>query len=350
MSFETLRTERLQLRVPRIDDIDALVARRNDVDVAALQSWQTPYPESSARSVIERSIEMDGPESDSWWMLTIASPDDSEIYGDLALKLEWDGRAGEVGYTLARAHWGHGYAVEAVDRLLSWLFDEQGVTRVHGTMHPDNLRSARVLERCGFEFEGHTRNSFWVGDENSDDWHYGLTPEQWRSWNDRPTGPPDVVELVEPYPIGLRKVVELGVHKSQDHLVAPIAHSLSQVAVPPFEEGFDGSDPTHPRVSPWPRIILADGEPAGFVMVEEPTEANPEPYLWRLLVDRRHQGRNIGFRVMEAVLEQARAWGAASLLVSYVEGYGSPKPFYERVGFVPTGEVDDGETIARLVL
>ena len=340
--FETLRTERLQLRIPRIDDLDALVARRNDADVAALQSWQTPYPESAARAVIEGSIEMGVPASDRWWMLTIASPDDAEIYGDLALKLEWDGRAAEVGYTLARAHWGRGFAVEAVNCLLRWLFEDQGVTRVHGTMHPDNLRSARVLERCGFEFEGHTRNSFWVGDENSDDWHYGLTPEKWERWQSRPQGKPNAVELREIDSEMVRALIDLDVHQSQSHLVSPVAVSLAEAGFPPIYRRV-------PEV-PWPRMVVADDELAGFVMVALANEDSPEPYLWRLLIDRRHQRRGIGWRVLEAVAEEARGWGAEALTVSYVEGIGSPKPVYDAFGFVPTGEYEDGETIARLVL
>jgi diamine N-acetyltransferase len=40
--------------------------------------------------------------------------------------------------------------------------------------------------------------------------------------------------------------------------------------------------------------------------------------------------------------------GAKTLLTSWVDGKGSPRPFYERYGFVATGEVVDDETEARL--
>ena len=63
-----------------------------------------------------------------------------------------------------------------------------------------------------------------------------------------------------------------------------------------------------------------------------------------------HQRRGIGRQVLEQVAEQAREWGAESLLVSWVEGHGSPGPMYERFGFVPTGEIDDDEIVARLPL
>ena len=54
-----------------------------------------------------------------------------------------------------------------------------------------------VLERTGFLFEGETKSSFWVGDEVSDDWIYGMTRPEWQTWHDRPRHPPDSVNLVE---------------------------------------------------------------------------------------------------------------------------------------------------------
>jgi len=235
--------------------------------------------------------------------------------------------------------------MDACPRALGQRVCSQNVTRIQATMHPENFASARVAESTGFVFEGHTRNSYWVGDENSDDWIYGITPDLWHHWITRPRTAPDVVTLVEPYPVGLRDVVKLETHHSQKRFVAPIVTSLAQVAVPPPEEGNDLA-----RVKPWPRIIHADDEAVGFVMLEEPTRTAPEPYLWRLLIDRRHQGRGIASEALRVVIDQVREWGAESLLVSYVEGIGSPRSFYDRLGFVPTGEVDDGETVARLVL
>ena len=64
-------------------------------------------------------------------------------------------------------------------------------------------------------------------------------------------------------------------------------------------------------VVPWMRGVEADGELAGFVMLAEVTDAHPEPYLWRLFVDRRHQRRGIGDRVLALVVERLRAEGHA---------------------------------------
>ncbi len=90
--------------------------------------------------------------------------------------------------------------------------------------------------------------------------------------------------------------------------------------------------------------------PVGFVMIAEATETSPEPFLWRLLVDRFHQGRGVGSRVIELLAERAREAGCGRLLVSWVPGRGGPERFYLNLGFVPTGEMDEDEVIAALQL
>jgi ribosomal protein S18 acetylase RimI-like enzyme len=85
-------------------------------------------------------------------------------------------------------------------------------------------------------------------------------------------------------------------------------------------------------------------------MLAQRTDAHPEAYLWRLLIDRRHQRRGIGTSALQLLFERLRAHGHESLLVSWHPGPGGPGPLYERLGFVPTGELEEDEVIARLQL
>jgi RimJ/RimL family protein N-acetyltransferase len=282
---------------------------------------------------------MEGPSNDEWWMAVVADGETGEVLGDLALHLTWQGRTAEVGYTLAREHWGKGYATEALQALIEYLFDGLGVTRVFGMLHPDNVASAMVLERCGLLFEGHTRSSFWLGDEVSDDWIYGMTRPDWETWRDRPRHPPEAVSLIEVTTENEGKVSKLATHKTQEAFVAPMCWSFADAL---FPEVVDGGP-----VVPWMRAVVADGEIVGFVMLALRTEYHPEPFLWRLLIDRRHQRRGIGGRVLELVAEECLKMGERSLLTSWVEGKGSPRRFYLRHGFLPTGKIVDEETEAR---
>jgi [ribosomal protein S5]-alanine N-acetyltransferase len=66
-------------------------------------------------------------------------------------------RRGEMGNVLAQAHWGKGYATEAGAAMLRYGFDEVGFHRITATCDPDNVASARVLEKIGMRYEGQLR-------------------------------------------------------------------------------------------------------------------------------------------------------------------------------------------------
>jgi RimJ/RimL family protein N-acetyltransferase len=337
--FTPIRTDRLLIRPFVPEDAAGLAARRNDPEVARLQNWEVPYPVERAEKVVSELVAIEGPANDEWWMAVVADADSGEVLGDLALQLTWQGRTAEVGYTFARDHWGRGYATEALAALIEYLYQGLGVTRVFGMLHPDNVASAMVLERCGLLFEGHTRSSFWLGDEVSDDWIYGMTRPDWEQWQERPRHPPRSIGLVEVTTENERVVYKLATHKTQEAFVAPMSGSYSDAL---FPEVVDGAP-----VVPWMRAVVADDEIVGFVMLALRTDHHPEPFLWRLLIDRLHQRRGIGGGVLDLVAEECRKMGDRSLLTSWVEGKGSPRPFYLRHGFEPTGKIVDEETEAR---
>jgi diamine N-acetyltransferase len=138
-------------------------------------------------------------------------------------------------------------------------------------------------------------------------------------------------------------VVALRIAASQETYVSTVADSLEEARETP--EG-----------NPWYRAIYADDQPVGFVMLS--WNVTPDPpriigpwFLWKLLIDERHQGRGYGRGAVKLVADIARDHGASELLTSYVVGEKSPEPFYRRIGFVPTGEQDEkGEIVLTLRL
>jgi GNAT superfamily N-acetyltransferase len=108
-----------------------------------------------------------------------------------------------------------------------------------------------------------------------------------------------------------------------------------------------------PKANPWYRAVYCGDEPVGFVMLSWKARKGPyrgRHFLWRLLIDERHQRRGIGRAVLAQLVDLVRADGGTELLTSYEPGEGGPWPFYEGFGFEPTGEVDDGEIVLRLRL
>lgn len=339
--FEPLTTERLSIRPLRMSDVDALHERRNHVDVAAFQSWELPYRREDADELVSSVVAYDGwAPGDGWFQVAVDDRESGQPLGDVAVHFMFDGRRADIGYSVDPQWWGQGIASEAARAVTEWLFEVVGVSRVGASMHPDNAASMRVAEHIGMEFEGCTQNSCWVGDENTDDVLFAMTAETWRAWTQRDRTPPVVVELAPIDNSNLAAVEALATHRSQSHLVASVAGS--------FADAFVVMTNPDIGVVPWARAVVADGVVAGFVMIREPSTERPDGYLWRLLIDRMHQRRGIGTRVVTAVAEHCSQLGASALTVSWAQGPGSPEPMYLRCGFVPTGEIDDGEVVARL--
>lgn len=344
MRFEPIRTERLILRPSLLGDAEAAFQRRRLPEVARYQDWEMPYTLERAQQRMADVVSMDGPVDGQWWSLTVVDATAPErILGDLAVGITWGGRSAEIGFTFHPDHWGKGYATEAANAIVQYLFTDFGVHRVEGSLHPDNTASARVLEACGMTYEGLTRQSFWVGEECSDNMLYGMTIADWTTWRDRPRARPDVVTLVPVTADNGRAVSDLVTHKSQERLVAPMLDNLLDAVAPPTKDGA--------TLVPWYRAVEADGEVVGFIMTAAMTEAHPNPYLWRFLIDRMHQRRGIGSLALERFEQWWRQQGASAIEVSWVEGPGSPAPVYLAQGYEPSGKIEDGEVhaVKRLI-
>jgi diamine N-acetyltransferase len=100
----------------------------------------------------------------------------------------------------------------------------------------------------------------------------------------------------------------------------------------------------------WFRAAYDDEQLVGFVMLYDPTlvEAPEEPdfCLWRLMIDKAHQGKGYGRAVVEALVEHVRTRpGARRLLVSHVKGAERLPDFYRSLGFEYTGVESDGELV-----
>jgi RimJ/RimL family protein N-acetyltransferase len=334
-----LRTERLVLRPVRESDVDTLTAYRNDPQVAALQDWDLPYERERAERLAAAHVGRDDVLPGSPTQIGIEH--DGELVGDVFVGLHEHGGVAEIGFTLARAHQGKGYATEALAAIVDDLVERLGVHRVFAQLSPRNEDSIRLLERTGLEFESLAPRSFWWRGTWDDNLVYAMSADGWRAWRDRPRDAPREVRLVEITDDNEWAHRSVRTHRSQERFVAPVSQSYGDAM---FGEE-DGR-----RVAAALRGIEADGERAGFVMWTDVDPTVAEPYLWRLLIDRRHQRRGIGERVMGLVVEHLRAQGHRTLRTSWVQARGGPEPFYLRLGFVPTGDYDDGEAVARLAL
>ncbi|MDO9075278.1 MAG: GNAT family N-acetyltransferase [Rubrivivax sp.] len=126
--------------------------------------------------------------------------------------------------------------------------------------------------------------------------------------------------------------MKLQVAAGQRTLVATVERSLAQVAYEPAGRA----------------LAMFDGDEAvGMMLLYDVRLDKDKPaeqlYVWRLMVDARHQGRGLGRRAIQWILDEARRLGLPSVGLSHAQEAGHAGPFYEGLGFRYTGEVDDDE-------
>ena len=69
--------------------------------------------------------------------------------GGVNLFLTGEPRTAELGWILAKAYWGHGYAAEAARGLMDWAARRWGIRRFIAQCDAENVASRRVMEKLG---------------------------------------------------------------------------------------------------------------------------------------------------------------------------------------------------------
>jgi GNAT superfamily N-acetyltransferase len=143
-----------------------------------------------------------------------------------------------------------------------------------------------------------------------------------------------IVTLREISKDNVRAVIRLAVAPHQWAFVAPNSVSLAQYAV---------------TEKAWTRAIYADETLVGYVLLAVDDDETYRFFLWRFMIDRRYQGMSFGRTAMDVIIAYVRSQpGADGLATSYVPLVGGPGGFYHSLGFVDTGEVEDGEVLTFL--
>ena len=172
-------TERLVLRPLRTDDVDVILAYRNDPVVAEYQDWDLPV----TRERVERHVEAQS----NWIDIVPGEPRqigierEGQLIGDLYVDLDEHGGVAEIGFTLRADHQGKGYAFEAASAVVSDLVERLGCHRIYGQLSPKNVRSARLLEKLGMHVESLAPRSYWCRGAWDDNLVYAMSDADWRA-------------------------------------------------------------------------------------------------------------------------------------------------------------------------
>ncbi len=168
-----LETPRLRLRRATPADLLALMAVNGDERVTChlpCASWKT-LDDAQAWFERMRLLQAGG---GALQFVLLRREDELPVGTALLFRADEGSRRAEIGYVLAREHWGRGLMHEALQALLQWAFGTVRLHRVEAEVNPANEASWRLLERLGFQREGLLRQRWWGADGPHDVAAYGL--------------------------------------------------------------------------------------------------------------------------------------------------------------------------------
>lgn len=176
----TLVAPRLQLRWMENRDLDDLYAVYSDPEVVRYWS-HVAWPHRDEASIYLEAIDS-GFQAGDLFQWGVALRGDDRVIGTVTLYAidHAQGRA-EVGFALAREHWGHRYGREALTVLFEHAFNALALRRVEADVDPRNLPSLRTLETLGFRREGYLRQRWQVAGEVQDSLLLGLLASDWHA-------------------------------------------------------------------------------------------------------------------------------------------------------------------------
>lgn len=153
-----LETKRLVLR--KINEFDYKIAFEqwcNDPEQVIYTVHGIHKNEDVTKRVYDRWIEEYSDENTMRWIIVLK--DNNMPIGMIDINNTWSKYSSvEPGYIIARKYWGNGYATEATQRVMKYLFEECELETFYSEFMEDNIGSGKVMKKCGMTQEGCLRN------------------------------------------------------------------------------------------------------------------------------------------------------------------------------------------------
>jgi [ribosomal protein S5]-alanine N-acetyltransferase len=145
--YPTLQTERLFLIILTLEHIKEVFRHFSDKDITEFMDIEPCKDLKEAEEIIQYHLDDIG----CRWGLFIK--EDDQFIGTCGFhyfRKNSDEMTAEVGFDLAKTHWGKGYMREVMETVIEFGFSEMGLAKIDATVEPGNERSLALMRRLGF--------------------------------------------------------------------------------------------------------------------------------------------------------------------------------------------------------
>ncbi|SFL58394.1 ribosomal-protein-alanine N-acetyltransferase [Gracilibacillus orientalis] len=154
--IQHLQTERLHLRKMTTNDAASLFTIWSDPEVTEFMNISNFTTQDQTEEMITFLDQL--AQDHKAIRFSIIEKMTGEIIGSCGYNsLDFENEKAEIGYEIARDHWGKGYAPEAISSLIDYAFNTLHFHRIEAKVGPENVNSIKVLDKLGFIHEGTLR-------------------------------------------------------------------------------------------------------------------------------------------------------------------------------------------------
>ena len=175
----TLTTQRLILRPINSDDAKAIFIYRTDSNTNKYQGW-VPKRIEDVYYFINKTVSNTINKQSTWFQFVIILKHSGELIGDIGLHFfDNENKQVEVGCTLSKDYHKKGFAKEAMDEIIKYVFITLNKHRIIASIDPENVNSIKLFEKLKFRKEAHFRKSLFLNEKWVDDLIYAILRCEW---------------------------------------------------------------------------------------------------------------------------------------------------------------------------
>ncbi|HOZ96721.1 MAG TPA: GNAT family protein [Niabella sp.] len=178
-----IQTKRLIIRPLKLSDLADFHFYRSDAEVTKYQGFDVMTIEQAEEFIQDNSTKHYGKPGE-WVQYGIENKETGKLIGDCAIKLQQeDARISEIGITISPIAQRMGFAKEALNEILFFLFETKDIQRVVEIVDTENKASINLLRSTGFRQEGHfIENIFFKGKWGSE-YQFAMLKREWVQLN-----------------------------------------------------------------------------------------------------------------------------------------------------------------------
>lgn len=171
---------KIRLRELRLEDWPSIHDYARRPEACRYQPWGPNAPEETRAFVEAEVAAMEAiPRMHFPFAAALLSDDRAIGMGTIHITSARFG-IGEISYIVHPDYWGNGAATEIARLLLQFGFTDLGLHRIQATCDPQNVGSARVLQKSGLTHEGRLRGTMLIRDGWRDSELYGILEPEWK--------------------------------------------------------------------------------------------------------------------------------------------------------------------------